>query len=98
MMMQRINFLFIFLLVFGVVGCKPAQKAVVQPQQAKLERSGSVSVRSNTDELIDAKKYELIENYQEAYERYARYNHDYPEDPAGMYELARMLLARKQMD
>ena len=96
-MMYRINFLFVFLLILGMVGCKPVRKAAIQPRQVKHEKTGTVSFRSNTSELIDAKKYELVENYQEAYDRYVQYNQNYPEDPAGMYELARMMLARKQI-
>ena len=52
----------------------------------------------NTGMLIDAKKESIIGNTEKAIQLFTAYTQRYPDDPAGKFELARLLAAREKYD
>lgn len=54
--------------------------------------------KSNTNQLVDAKKEALIGNVKGALEMFRRYVSRYPLDPVGCFELARLEASQKNID
>jgi len=66
----------------------------VLPASAVLAQDG----KSNTNQLVDAKKEALIGNVKGALEMFRRYVNRYPLDPVGCFELARLEASQKNID
>ena len=66
----------------------------ILPPPAVLAQDG----KSNTNQLVDAKKEALIGNVKGALEMFRRYVSRYPLDPVGCFELARLEASQKNID
>jgi len=66
----------------------------ILPAPAGMAQDG----KSNTNQLIDAKKEALIGNVKGALEMFRRYVSRYPLDPVGCFELARLEASQKNID
>ncbi len=93
----------IYLVLVGLIGCfflSPETHANGSPGKKKRQAVSADSAKKqqpygNVSTLIEAKKYEIIENKKKAEDTYREYIEKYPLDPVAYFELARIVADNK---
>jgi len=107
MKIKGIIIIYLFLLVNLAVFCMPvpvpswiSESDTLRPKHHK-KHSGTDQLKineANLSMLIDAKKEAMIGNTDKAVQMFNTYTQRYPNDPAGKFELARLLATGKKYD